>query len=134
MKQTQLFEAPVSHGTSAQQHTSPLGRHVLADLHGIEPFLLRDADGLRALLIEAARAAHAHVLGAHFHHFGGSQGVTGVVLLCESHITLHTWPEHGYAALDIFMCGQAAPRHALAHIRAALTPIRADITSVARGI
>jgi S-adenosylmethionine decarboxylase len=110
-----------------------LGRHVLADLHGIEPALLRDADGLRDLLTTAARIAQAHVLGARFHHFGGSGGVTGVVLLSESHITLHTWPEHGYAALDIFMCGRADPQRALAHIRAALAPSRADVTTIARG-
>lgn len=110
-----------------------MGQHVLADLHGIDPFLLRDANGLRDLLLEAAHAAQARVLGVDFHHFGGSGGVTGVVLLSESHMTCHTWPEHGYAALDIFMCGQADPQRALAHIRHALKSTRADITTIPRG-
>jgi S-adenosylmethionine decarboxylase len=110
----------------------PLGRHVLADLHGVDPALLRDPDGLRDLLTAAALAAGAQVLGAHFHHFGGGEGVTGVVLLSESHITIHTWPEHDYAALDIFMCGRASPERALDHIRATLAAASADITTVPR--
>ncbi|ALM87104.1 adenosylmethionine decarboxylase [Bordetella sp. N] len=109
-----------------------MGRHVLADLHGVDPALLRDPDGLRDLLTGAALAAGAHVLGAHFHHFGGGEGVTGVVLLSESHITVHTWPEHAYAALDIFMCGRASPERALEHIRATLAAASADITTVPR--
>ncbi|OZI32511.1 adenosylmethionine decarboxylase [Bordetella genomosp. 10] len=114
-------------------HVPPLGRHVLADLHGVAPALLRDPHGLGELLAGAARAAGARVLGTHFHHFGGGAGVTGVVLLSESHITIHTWPEHGYAALDIFMCGHANPELALEHVRLALAPARAGTTTVPRG-
>jgi S-adenosylmethionine decarboxylase len=128
-----LREHAASQAVSALPLRNTLGRHILADLHGIEPGLLRDADGLRDLLTEAARTARANVLGAHFHHFGGAAGVTGVVLLSESHITIHTWPEHGYAALDIFMCGDGAPEQALEHIRRALRPAHTGTTSVARG-
>lgn len=113
-------------------HATP-GRHVLADLRGIEAPLLTDANALRAVLIQAAEYAGAHVLGAHFHHFGEQAGVTGVVMLSESHISIHTWPEHGFAALDIFMCGAAKPEWALQHVREALKPADAQVTSVDRG-
>jgi len=113
-------------------HATP-GRHVLADLRGISAALLRDADRLQTLLIQAAQHAGAHVLGAHFHHFGDQAGVTGVVILSESHISIHTWPEHGFAALDIFMCGCAEPERALQHVRDALRPASEHVTCVDRG-
>jgi S-adenosylmethionine decarboxylase len=84
-------------------------------------------------LIDAARAAGARVLSAHFHHFGAAAGVTGVVVLSESHISIHSWPEHRYAALDIFMCGAARPELALEHLRAQLAPESVNVTTVARG-
>ncbi|PQV46465.1 adenosylmethionine decarboxylase [Paraburkholderia sp. BL21I4N1] len=92
------------------------GTHVLADLGGIAADLLRDAPTLESILVNAAQEAGARVLSAHFHHFGGEHGVTGVVLLAESHITIHTWPEHRFAALDIFMCGHARPDQAVERI------------------
>jgi S-adenosylmethionine decarboxylase len=67
---------------------------------------LDDAELVRAALAGAAAAAGAHLLDVHLHSFGPGQGVTGVALLAESHISIHTWPEHGYAAIDIFMCGR----------------------------
>lgn len=115
------------------------GRHLLADLDGIAPATLADAARLEAVLIAAARAAGAHVLGAHFHRFddgtpaNAGAGVTGVVILSESHISIHTWPEVGYAALDVFMCGAADPRLALAHVREALAVGDARVTLVERG-
>ncbi|SDV47271.1 adenosylmethionine decarboxylase [Chitinasiproducens palmae] len=109
------------------------GRHLLADLHGIDAVTLRDATGIEALLVAAARAAGARVLSAHFHHFGGQAGVTGVVVLGESHLSIHTWPEHGFAALDIFMCGTAQPERALDHVTAAFAPAHVALTTVARG-
>lgn len=109
------------------------GRHVLADLHGITATWLTDVQALQNLLVEAAQHAGAHVLGAHFHHFGENAGVTGVVMLSESHISIHTWPEHGFAALDIFMCGQARPASALQYVRQALSPTDAQVTNVDRG-
>jgi S-adenosylmethionine decarboxylase len=58
--------------------------------------------------VAAAAAAHARVLGVHLHHFGEGMGVTGVALLAESHISIHTWPEAGSAAVDLFVCGPQA--------------------------
>lgn len=92
------------------------GTHVLADLCDVDPLILRDATRIESILIEAALDAGARVLYAHFHHFGGEGGVTGVVLLAESHITIHTWPEHRFVALDAFMCGSADPERAVASI------------------
>jgi len=98
------------------------GTHVLADLNGIAAEKLSDCALLEKLLRDAAEAAGAHILFSHFHAFGEGLGVTGVVLLAESHITIHTWPECGFAAADIFMCGAAQPELALAVITNALQP------------
>ncbi|AFQ49965.1 adenosylmethionine decarboxylase [Burkholderia cepacia] len=111
-----------------------LGSHVLADLGGIDAALLRDAARLETILTDAAQRAGARVIGAHFHHFGGEHGVTGVVLLAESHITIHTWPEHGFAAVDAFMCGAACAADAVDAIAAALGTYVQLRQQVARGI
>jgi len=109
------------------------GRHVLADFRGVAPGLLADAQALEQQMTAAARAAGAQVLSAHFHHFGEGAGVTGVILLSESHISIHSWPEHRFAALDIFMCGAARPETALDFLRAALAPESVHVTAVDRG-
>jgi S-adenosylmethionine decarboxylase len=112
----------------------PTGQHVLADLHGVDPSLLRNASDIDTMLRRAAIAAGATVLHSHFHTFGEGQGITGVVLLAESHISIHTWPEYGFAAADIFMCGASRPQLALDLIQQALQPARADIKSIERGV
>lgn len=112
---------------------APTGTHVLADLNGIAAEKLSDCAELESLLRGAADAAGARVLFSHFHTFGEGQGVTGVVLLAESHITLHTWPECGFAAADIFMCGNAQPELALALIKKALQPRSAHVHTARRG-
>lgn len=80
------------------------GRHLIADLHGCRG--LDDADLIERLLRDAASAAGATVLDVRLHMFGAGQGVTGVALLAESHISIHSWPENGYAAVDFFLCGR----------------------------
>ena len=110
----------------------PSGQHILADLSGIAAEKLSNCSTLNALLRSAAEAAGARVLFSHFHAFGEGLGVTGVVLLAESHITIHTWPEHGFAAADIFMCGGAQPELALAILEHSLQPALRQINSVRR--
>ena len=111
----------------------PAGIHLLADLAGIKAVLLVDPDAIDALLRTAAVAAGARILHSHFHSFGPGMGVTGVLLLAESHISIHTWPEHGFAAADIFMCGDAQPQLALDVIDAALRPATRSVKTIARG-
>ncbi len=118
-------DTPCTHAAS--------GVHLLADLHGVDPALLRDAGAINALLRRAALAAGARILHGHFHTFGAGGGVTGVLLLAESHISIHTWPETGFAAADIFMCGAARPRLALELIEAALRPAACMARTIARG-
>lgn len=110
----------------------PRGTHLLADWSGIAAGMLQDGAAIEQLLRDAARQAGAQVLHSHFHSFGAGLGVTGVVLLAESHISIHTWPEHGYAAADIFMCGAARPQLALAIIEAALVPLDRTVRSITR--
>lgn len=116
---------------SGPHHAS--GQHLLADLHGVAPALLQDGAALEALLRQAAQLAGAHILFSHLHSFGPQAGVTGVVLLAESHISIHTWPESGFAALDIFMCGAAQPQLALQFLCTALQAQSSDTRVVARG-
>jgi S-adenosylmethionine decarboxylase len=112
----------------------PAGSHLLADLYGVAADALRDEGAIEGLLVRSARAAGATVLSSHFHRFGAGEGVTGVVVLAESHITIHTWPEHGFAAADIFMCGQARPQVALDVLLTAFDPASSDVKSVERGM
>jgi S-adenosylmethionine decarboxylase len=84
----------------------PLGYHLIADLdctRGLDDMVL-----IEATLRAAAEAARVTLLDIRLHHFGEGQGVTGVALLAESHISIHSWPEHGVAAIDIFVCGSKA--------------------------
>ena len=111
----------------------PRGRHLLADLHGIAPERLTNPAAIETLLRAAADAAGSTPVGGHFHPFGPGLGVTGVLLLKESHISIHTWPEHGFAAVDVFMCGAARPERAVAVIKAALQPASVTRQEALRG-
>jgi S-adenosylmethionine decarboxylase len=81
-----------------------LGRHLLLDLKDCDKELLNDLDFLKGALFSVARETGVHILGESFHCFE-SQGVSGIVLVTGSHICIHTWPELGYAAIDIFTYG-----------------------------
>ena len=83
-----------------------VGTHLLLDLRRCDAGLLDDESYISESLILAAETAGATMLSARFHKFS-PMGVTGVVLISESHLCIHTWPEHGYAAVDIFTCGSA---------------------------
>ncbi|WP_311267767.1 adenosylmethionine decarboxylase [Sphingobium sp. WCS2017Hpa-17] len=108
------------------------GRHLLADLYGCP--VLDDVALIETALRAAAESAGATVIGLHLHHFGEGQGVTGVALLAESHMSIHSWPEHGYAAVDIFLCGvRHDPAKALRTLSAYLLPIHIKENVVRRG-
>jgi S-adenosylmethionine decarboxylase len=97
------------------------GTHLLVDLYGCARAALDDEEGIRSLLLEAARRSGAHVVDDTFHRFPGG-GVTGVVAVEESHLTIHTWPHVGYAALDVFFCGRPDPAKATQYVMAGLKP------------
>ena len=82
-----------------------LGRHILVEYNGCEPDLLADVAHIEKSMVAAAKAAEATVINSTFHHFS-PWGVSGVVVIQESHLAIHTWPEYGYAAVDIFTCGE----------------------------
>lgn len=122
--------------------SAAVGEHLLLDLYGVAPALLRDAQALEAALREAAAALGATILHAHLHRFdslrvgapaGGQGGVAGVLLLAESHLSIHTWPEHGFAAIDAFMCGTGTTHGARAVFERALAPERVDVRVAQRG-
>ncbi|GJM33258.1 MAG: S-adenosylmethionine decarboxylase proenzyme [Saprospiraceae bacterium] len=82
-----------------------LGRHLLLELHDCPEHILKDTTFLESSLCQAAELMGATVVTSNFHTFS-PYGVSGVVIIQESHLTIHSWPEHGYAAIDIFTCGQ----------------------------
>ncbi len=83
-----------------------LGQHLLIELYGCGAAALDDLDRVRGTTLAAAELVNATVLGVTEHRFE-PQGITVVVVIAESHISIHTWPEHGYAAMDVFTCGDA---------------------------
>jgi len=108
------------------------GMHLLVDLWGGEG--LDDLDRTERALMDAVRAAGATLLHTHLHHFSPNGGISGVLVLAESHISIHTWPERGYAALDIFMCGEADPYRTIPVLRAAFRPDTVTLTENKRGL
>jgi S-adenosylmethionine decarboxylase len=107
-----------------------IGRHLLADFS--QATALDDRVLIEQSLRAAAAAAGAHLLRIELHEFGAGKGVTGVALLAESHISIHTWPELGYAALDIFMCGSADPQQALVVLEQYFKPRHKRISLIDR--
>ncbi|MGC4089545.1 MAG: adenosylmethionine decarboxylase [Polyangiaceae bacterium] len=109
------------------------GRHFMLDLFECRREALNDAALLERLLTEAAEAAGAHVVARVFHPFS-PHGVSGVLAIEESHLSVHTWPEQGYAALDFYTCGDVDPEAALSSLSRALGAGRAELLEVTRGV
>ncbi|MEM3833122.1 MAG: adenosylmethionine decarboxylase [Thermoprotei archaeon] len=86
---------------------STVGRHLIAELFNCDEQILTDVDRIREIFVKAAKEAKMHVVKAYFHRFN-PHGVSGMVIVAESHLSIHTWPEHGYAAVDIYVCGNDA--------------------------
>ena len=106
------------------------GVHLIVDLHGAEG--LNDIDLIDKTLRRCVAAARATLLHIHLHHFHPN-GVSGVAVLAESHISIHTWPEVGYAALDVFMCGTADPDKCIPVLREAFSAKRVSVNELLRG-
>ena len=110
-----------------------LGKHVLVELYACDYKLLNDINFIKEVMLEAAKKSGATVLGESFHQFS-PQGVSGVIIIAESHLTIHTWPEHGYAGADIFTCGtRVKPEKAAEVIIARLKPVTHSIIKMDRG-
>src|SRR5580698_11272871 len=107
------------------------GMHLLIDLWGASN--LDSPELIDKTLCAGALEAGATILHSHFHHFTPNGGVSGVVVLAESHISIHTWPERNFAAVDIFMCGACDPHLAIPVLRAAFSPERVDVDEQRRG-
>ena len=107
------------------------GVHLIIDLYEAEG--LSDIDRIEDALRKCVAAAGATLLHIHLHHFEPNGGVSGVAVLAESHISIHSWPEARYAALDVFMCGEAKPEACIPVLREAFTPRRIVVGEHLRG-
>jgi S-adenosylmethionine decarboxylase len=108
------------------------GTHLLVELWGAKN--LGDLAITDQMLRESASVAGATLLHVHLHHFGPNAGLSGVAVLAESHISIHTWPERGYAAIDIFMCGACDPYKAIPVMRRAFEPATVQLSEQKRGV
>lgn len=115
------------------QEDTFIGRHCLLDIYIQDREWLKNQQIVEHLLHLAAQAAQAHILTSHFHTFGGEGGITGVLLLAESHISIHTWPEHNYAAVDIFICGKLSINAAISVFQQKLANARIEVRLLERG-
>ncbi len=112
----------------------PLARHTLIECHECDPALLRDSAALRPLLLDAVRRGGGTIVTDLFHQFS-PHGVSGVIVITESHVAIHTWPEHAYAAVDVFSCGESLDHPAIRDtIAAALRAGRVESRVFARGV
>lgn len=109
------------------------GKHLLVEYHGCDLDVLNDVARIETVLRAAAEAAGATVVASAFHKFT-PQGVSGVVVVEESHLSIHTWPECGYAAVDFFTCGECTPMRAHEYLEQQLDAQRAEIMEVDRGM
>ena len=111
-----------------------LGKHIVCELSGCDAQSLTDLELVRSVMVGAAREANAEVMEVAFHRFM-PQGVSGVVVIAESHLSIHTWPESGYAAMDFYTCGDHTdPWKACEFAAKAFAATSMQTTEVKRGI
>jgi len=111
-----------------------LGRHILAEFFECDPNILNSLDKIEKNMIDAALECGATIVQKCFHMFN-PYGVSGVVIISESHLAIHTWPELGYAAVDLFTCGDSCdPKVAYEFLKKVFNSKRATFTKLKRGI
>jgi S-adenosylmethionine decarboxylase len=111
-----------------------LGRHLLVELHGCHPDTLKKVDVVKDILVGAARACGATIVDVAFHEFNPF-GVSGVVVIAESHLSIHTWPEYRYAAVDIFTCGDVIkPERAVSYVASRFRCKTPSVVEMKRGL
>ncbi|MEM9557496.1 MAG: adenosylmethionine decarboxylase [Acidobacteriota bacterium] len=126
-----MSSLPLHQGVAPARELDSAGVHLLADFWGARR--LTDLDFVRRCLEQAVAVADATLLEIKLHHFSPNFGISGVALLAESHLSVHTWPEREYAAIDVFMCGDARPELAVESLRHTLQPRRIQMQSILRG-
>ena len=110
-----------------------LGRHLMIELWDCND-RIDDPDAFREAIVESVEAIGATLLHLHVHRYS-PQGVTGLAILAESHLSLHSWPEHGYLAADVFTCAEVTvPRHAVDVLQRHFEPQRIEVRELARGV
>jgi len=110
-----------------------LGYHLLIEFNGCDHGILNDVGRIKSLLDEAALVSGASIVDSIFHRFN-PHGVSGVVVIAESHLAIHTWPEYGYAAVDLFTCGETVdPWKAYEFLKKGLKPQSTSTKEILRG-
>ena len=111
-----------------------LGRHLLLELFDCDPEALNSLDVVKGTMVEAAKRAQATIVDVVFHEFNPF-GISGVVVIAESHLAIHTWPEYRYAAVDVFSCGEMLrPQVAVDYLVEQLGAARASVVELQRGV
>ena len=111
-----------------------LGRHLLLELFDCDLESINNLESVKSALVEAARRAQATIVDVVFHEFNPF-GISGVVVIAESHLSIHTWPEYRYAAVDIFSCGDVLqPDVAAAYLVERFAAERTSVVELQRGI
>ncbi len=110
-----------------------LGRHLLVEFYGCDAEVLDDVAAIEDHMRTAARKANSTIVNSTFHRFS-PYGVSGVVVIAESHLSIHTWPEYGYAAVDLFTCGESVdPWKAFEYLKEVLRSKRESAVELKRG-
>jgi S-adenosylmethionine decarboxylase len=112
----------------------PLGNHLILECHGCDSDLLKDSSKLEEILKKSAVDAKATILHSYFHKFEVGEGITGIIALAESHISVHTWPEHSFMAVDVFMCGDCNPYDSYSSIIKSIKVEKHSVKCFERGI
>jgi S-adenosylmethionine decarboxylase len=110
-----------------------IGRHLIAEYYSANVTRLNDVEFVRQSMLAAAERVGATVIGESFHSFV-PQGVSGAVVIAESHLSIHTWPEYGYAAVDIFTCGNLNPRVGFRLLEESLEASACRVQEILRGL
>ncbi len=119
-----------NHKQVDRQYT--VGQHIIAEFYGCQH--LNDFAFIKKILLKSAEEAKATIINSQFYQFE-PHGITGLILLAESHISIHTWPEIEYAAVDVFTCGnRVVPEKAIEYLQKQLSPSGVKIKKIDRGI
>jgi len=114
-------------------HMDTMGRHVISELWGCDSNKLNDMEQIERIFVDAALKSGAEIREVAFHKFA-PQGVSGVVIISESHLTIHSFPEHGYASIDVYTCGHLDPTIAAEYIANSLDAKTIETIELPRGM